>query len=330
MSGRYLIVGAGAIGALLAAQWTLAGIPAVLIARGRQLEAIRRNGVRVRRPQGDETVPVTVASAIDEASPARADTVVLAVKSQDAETAVAAIAWRPLVDGGVIADLPILTLQNGLAAEDVALRRFARVTGVSIGIAASHLEPGVVVSPSWPVIGVAWLGGHPAASAQSDERHRAAFERAGYAAFVEPDIAAAKRRKLLGNLRNVVEVFRASEEELVRATDDLRDEARGLFERLGLPVAADPDPGAIRLRIEPIDGHEPGHLSTWQSLARGASVESDYLSGEIVLLARRAGLAAPRNAAIQRALGVLAGSGGAPGTAPLPPELARSAAVAGA
>ncbi|MFT4212237.1 MAG: 2-dehydropantoate 2-reductase N-terminal domain-containing protein [Microbacterium sp.] len=316
MTGRYLIVGAGALGALLAAQWEKAGVPAVLVARGRAFEAIAADGVRVRRPQGDEVVRVEVVDSIDAARPRAEDAVVLAVKAQDAEAALADIAWRPLTDGGVVADLPILTLQNGLATEDAALRRFAQVVGVSVGIAASHLEPGVVVSPSWPTIGVAWLGGYPSSLPEVERVHRAAFERAGYAAFVEPDIAAAKRRKLLGNLRNVVEVFDASEAEIDAAADGLRVEARAVFDTLGLPVAG-PDP-QVRLEIGEVPGHVPGRLSTWQSLQRGASVEGDYLAGEIVLLARRAGLDAPRTAAVQRALGALAASGGAPGTVPLP------------
>ena len=89
------------------------------------------------------------------------------------------IAWMPLADrAGVVADLPILTLQNGLASEDAALRRFDRVIGVSVGIPASHLEPGVVVSPAKPVVGVAWIGGYPTSLPGEEERHRGAFARA--------------------------------------------------------------------------------------------------------------------------------------------------------
>jgi ketopantoate reductase len=41
--------------------------------------------------------------------------------------------------------------------------------------------------------------------------------------------------------------------------------------------------------------------STWQSLSRGVSLETDYLNGEIVLLGRLHGVATPVNAALQRA-----------------------------
>jgi Ketopantoate reductase len=320
VAGRYLIVGAGAIGALLAAQWTLARVPTTLVARGAAYDVISRDGVRVRRPQGDDVVRVEVVSSVAEARPTARDAIVLAVKAQDAEAAVAALAWLPLVGSrGVVADLPILTLQNGLATEEIALRRFDTVIGVSIGIPASHLEPGVVVSPAYPLVGAAWIGGYPSPLPGAEEEHRLAFARAGFAAEIEPDIAAAKRRKLIANLRNVVDVFAASLEEADAAEAALKIEARDVFARTGLPVA--PPPIAdVRLQIGAVAGHEPGHLSTWQSFARGTSSEVDFLSGEIALLARFAGISAPLNSAVARALGAHAARGGRPNELPLPDE----------
>ncbi|MDN3495320.1 2-dehydropantoate 2-reductase N-terminal domain-containing protein [Planococcus sp. APC 4015] len=319
---RYIVIGAGAVGALLAAQWTIAKVPVTLVARGRTHDVIRRSGVRVRRPEGDDVVAVPTVASIVEAEPVASDTVVLAVKSQDAETAIAEIAWVPLADGtGTVADLPILTLQNGLASEDAALRRFDRVIGVSIGIPASHLEPGVVVSPARPVVGVAWIGGYPASQPGEEERHRGAFARAQFAALIEPDIVAAKRRKLIANLRNVVDVFDATIEQQDHAEAALVQEARRVFAAAGLAVAPPPW-DAPRLDVADVAGHEPGHLSTWQSFARGASSEVDFLSGEIALIARRHGIDAPLNSAVARELGALAARGGRPGEVPLPPEFA--------
>ena len=322
MSGRRLIVGAGALGALLAAQWRAAGVPAVLVARGAALEVIREHGVTVRRPHGDETVVVDVVGSVDAAEPAEGDSVVLAVKAQDAEQALASLAWRPLAGGGAVADLPVVTLQNGLSAEAVASRRSAAVVGVSVGIAASHLRPGEVVSPSWPTIGVARVGAATAAGAPFVEAVREDLARAGFAASVVDDIAATKRRKLLANLRNVVEVFDVDAAERDAATDALRREAEALFARLDLAVT--PAEQGF-LPVEDVPGHVPGRLSTWQSLERGTSVESDYLVGDIVLLARRAGQAVPLAEAIQRALGILAARGDRPGSVPLPAEIAHAA-----
>ena len=54
--------------------------------------------------------------------------------------------------------------------------------------------------------------------------------------------------------------------------------------------------------------------STWQSLARGHSLEVDYLNGEIVLLGRQLGIATPVNAALQRVANAAARAGARPGS----------------
>ena len=70
------------------------------------------------------------------------------------------------------------------------------------------------------------------------------------------------------------------------------------------------------------NGRRPGG-STWQSLARGTPVEVDYLNGEIVLLARLHGVAAPVNELLQRATHRAAVDGAAPGSIPAADLLAR-------
>ncbi len=149
---RYVVIGAGAVGALLAAQLHEAGISAVLIARGANLGAIRENGLVIRRPDSTDVVRVPVAEGPDVLSLRPDDVLVLATKTQDAEAALAEWAWQPVVDAtgttvGVAADLPLLTLQNGLAVEPAALRRFGTVLAGSIWIATSYLTAGEVVSP---------------------------------------------------------------------------------------------------------------------------------------------------------------------------------------
>jgi len=316
---RYIVVGAGAVGGLLAAQWTLAQVPVVLVAREPVRAAIARDGLRVRRPHREESVPVEVVGSLADAQPTSADTLVLAVKAHDAEETLAAIAWAPLADGrGVVADLPILTVQNGLAAEQTALRRFDTVIGVSLGAPVTLVESGVVAAAAHPIVGAAWLGGYPRSLPAEEERHRLALAAAGFAASVEPDIAAAKRRKLIAGLANAVDVFDATIEQAEDAAAALAAEARAVFDAAGLPVA--PSRDGARLQVGEVDGHHPARGSIWQGFARGASSEVDHLSGEIALVARLAGVPAPLNAAVARALGGLAHRGGGPGEVPLPAE----------
>jgi hypothetical protein len=59
-----------------------------------------------------------------------------------------------------------------------------------------------------------------------------------------------------------------------------------------LPSGGLLDHGELTISIQPVDGHDRGKSSTWQSITRGVTHEIDFLHGEIVLLARKHGLAA--------------------------------------
>ncbi|MBT0772189.1 2-dehydropantoate 2-reductase [Kineosporia sp. J2-2] len=324
MSNRYVVIGAGAVGALLAAQLELSGQAVVLVARGDNLAAVAEHGVRVRRPRSTEQVRVPVVAGPEQLRLTHQDVLVLATKTQDAEEALTRWAWLPVSDEDGLptllgADLPVLTFQNGLATEDLALRRFRRVYGVSIGVAASHLTPGEVVSPSYPIIGVAWLGRYPANDRPQGrfgrrdveaEQYAHDLRAAGYDVDLVDDIQAYKARKLLVNLANGLGVLLGTDDERERARELLVAEARAVFAAAGVEVAT-ASPG--HLVVEPVPGHVAGHLSTWQSFARGASSEVDHLNGEIVRLGRRHGVPTPVNERLQRLLGAQAAAGLPPG-----------------
>ncbi|MEU7870348.1 2-dehydropantoate 2-reductase N-terminal domain-containing protein [Dactylosporangium sp. NPDC049140] len=318
---RYVVIGAGAVGGLLAAQLELAGIASVLVARGAQLAAIRDRGLRIRRPHGDDVVRLAVAGGPDEVRLTTDDVLVLATKAQDAEAALIDWAWRPVHDedgapAGLAADLPILTVQNGLATEDDALRRFGRVYGVTVAVAASYLVPGEVVNPSFPVVGVVWLGRYPDRAGDEDqERFVRDLTAAGFGVHSVPDISAWKARKLLGNVRNGLDLLDGTDEEKARAGALLAAEAEAAYATAGIvPAAADAIRAGAGLTFAPVPGHVPGRLSTWQSFARGTSSEVDHLNGEIVRLGRRHGVATPVNERLQRLLGAQAAAGLPPGT----------------
>src|SRR3954451_14358277 len=101
------VLGAGAIGGVVAARLHQAGHEVALIARGAQLTALRERGVRVESPAGVQTVPVPVAGDPREVAWARRDRVLLPVKSQHAQAAL----------GGVRAaaptETPVVCRQNG-------------------------------------------------------------------------------------------------------------------------------------------------------------------------------------------------------------------------
>ncbi|MDT3445050.1 MULTISPECIES: rhodanese-like domain-containing protein [unclassified Pseudofrankia] len=335
MSSRYVIIGAGAVGASVAAQLTEAGIPVVVVARGANLTALREHGLRYLRPDGERRVAFDVAAGPDEVRLRAGDVLVLATKSQDAEALLATWAWQP-VDGAepgpgaapgeaaVAAEvLPVVLPQNGIDSVRSALRRFTTVIDTVVIIPAIHLRPGEVVSPGTPqvggfVIGRAPRGGGPASTLAGDraaEQVAADLRRAGFATTVVDDIGRYKAGKLLSNLAYNLDAAVGPGPLRDAAVAAVVDEARAAFAAAGIepaePITA-PGLDLTGWSIKEISGYERSGSSTWQSLARGASVESDYLNGEIVLLARLNGIEAPVNAALARWIAAAARRGAAP------------------
>jgi thiosulfate/3-mercaptopyruvate sulfurtransferase len=321
---RYVIVGAGAVGASVAAQLHLAGVETLVIARGAHLAALREQGLRYVRPDGETVVRIPVAASPAEVELRDGDVLVLATKTQDTEAAVREWAWQPVKrrDGstGSATDLPVVTLQNGLENERTALRHFAHVLGAIIWIPSSYLIPGEVVSPGAPIPAVIWLGGYPSGPAEHAEAVAADLRRAGLAVQVVADIARWKAGKLLGNLGNLgngLDALYPPSDLRAAALTALQDEARTVFAAAGVEAAdlrAESTVDLSGFRIEPIPGRERGGSSTWQSLARAGTPETDYLNGEVVLLARLHGTEAPLNAAIQARVHRAAAEATPPGT----------------
>ena len=100
------IVGAGAVGAYLAALMTRAGEDVTLIARGATLAAIAEHGVRVESTEGGfEARPVVVESY---AAPGPVDVIFLAVKAHSLPAIAPKLA--PLVGP----ETTVVSMQNGI------------------------------------------------------------------------------------------------------------------------------------------------------------------------------------------------------------------------
>ena len=76
---KFLIAGAGAIGAYIGARMSHAGFDVTLFARGPHLRAMQERGVEVKSPEGDFTARPTIASSLEEVGPV--DVVFLGVKA---------------------------------------------------------------------------------------------------------------------------------------------------------------------------------------------------------------------------------------------------------
>ncbi|TWF58934.1 ketopantoate reductase family protein [Neorhizobium alkalisoli] len=318
---RYVIIGAGAVGASLAAQFELNGITYALVGRGAQISHIREHGLSYQRPSGTQQIRLNAFDLADPPELRPDDILLLTVKSQDATGALAFWSWRPVAGttGTAAENLPVVTFQNGLATEAAALRTFANVYGASILTPARFTETGQVVVGGDPEVGIVTVGRFPAGADETSNRIAADLYRAGYLAEQSSDIRRWKSAKLLHNVRNVLELFDGPADLRGEIGEALVDEARRTLQAAGYRLAA-PSERTIDIsnwRVAQNSGIHPGQQSTWQSFARGTSSEVDFLNGEIVLLGRLHGVLTPYNDAVQLLAGKLAQQGSLSSTVPL-------------
>ena len=320
------MVGAGAVGGTVGGLLAHGGEEVVLVARGAHAAAMRSDGLVLGRPAGTLTVRVPVVERVAELELRPDDVLLLATKSQDTAEVLTGVAGLPV--GAAVAGelLPVLCLQNGVANEREALRRFAHVHGVCVMLPASHLEPGRVDASGAPLPGLLEVGRYPSGADDVDRAVVSGLAAAGFGATVREDVMAWKRAKLLRNVGNALDALAGQDhdERQQAGVDQLEAAARGEAERCfaaaGLAWVADEEWDAHRgdrCTPQPVEGRSRSGSSTWQSVARGTgSVETDHLNGEIVLLGRLHGVPTPVNAGLQREVNALARSGGRAGTVP--------------
>jgi thiosulfate/3-mercaptopyruvate sulfurtransferase len=301
---RYVIVGAGAVGVTLAAELSSSGKEVVLVGRGRQLELLRTGQAHYFTPDGSHTIDAPAVSGPGELTLTNADVLVIATKTQQAAAVIDEWAWQP-VSGTVqpaAETLPILTLQNGLDVERTALRRFATVIGAVVWVPSTYVADGEVSAPAGPARGVVWLGTYPDGPAPAVATSIAAdLQSSNFEAQVVDDLSRWKAGKLLSSVTFVLDALYAPGPDREWAANLVQAEAREILAGAGLDPANLRTESTARLdRFVPrhIEGHERGGNSTWQSLRRARGVETDFLNGEIVLLARQQGRRAPVNEAL--------------------------------
>lgn len=316
---RVIVYGMGAIGGVIAAALARSGAEVIGIARGRMLEAVRAEGLRLRTPDLDERVPVPVVASPAEIAFRPDDAILLCMKTQDTPPALQALRMAG------VREQPVFCTQNGVANEPLALRLFPNVHGVTVMLPATYLTPGESISYCTPQFGMFDIGRYPAGRDAADVALAGVLTAANFAAFVSDGVMASKYGKLMLNLGNISGAAHgpgAADRGLRQA---LQAEAAAVLTAAGIPWTdvGTEDPRRQRhVNIRPVPGAAGMSNSTLQSLQRGGGVETDYLNGEICLLGRLHGLPTPLNDAMMGlALRLLRGEV-APGGVPLEETLA--------
>jgi 2-dehydropantoate 2-reductase len=132
------------------------------------------------------------------------------------------------------------------------------------------------------------------------------------------DVLPWKYRKLLSNITNAFQALLGRTEGMGRLVAAAQAEGRAVLDAAGIAYTSDEDEAAARadsFEVRPVPGvDEVLGGSTWQSLTRGTgNVETDYLNGELVRIARRHGREAPINATMATLVRQAAARGDRPG-----------------
>jgi 2-dehydropantoate 2-reductase len=182
-------MGTGGVGGYYGGMLARAGEDVTLIARGTHLEVMRSSGLTLKTTHaGEFNIPVKATDDPDEIG--TVDLVIFCVKTYDTDTAARII--LPIIGPQTV----IMSLQNGVENE----ARIAGVVGKKhvIGAAAyisSVIEAPGVINQSWVLkVYLGELSGKP--SSRTEQLVKA-FERAGVAAEIPPDIHVAMWSKLL-------------------------------------------------------------------------------------------------------------------------------------
>ena len=306
---KICVYGAGAVGGIVAAWLARAGHEVALVARGATLEAIRRDGLRVRTRATGEMLVARPRAASDPESLGTQDYVIVAVKGHSLPEVATGIA--PLLGTGT----SIVTAMNGvpwwffdrlkfgqgqlrLASLDrggVLSRAMPteRIVGCVVHLAASTPEPGLISHNMGTKLILGEPGGTNGARTRgiADALAGAGFEvvRSG---FIEKDFWV----KLLGNVSfNPVSALTLATAD--RLIDDayvkaymvaIMREVLAIGRAVG--VDADIDPEA---RIDMARALGSFKTSMLQDMEAGKPLEIDGLLAGTLEIARKAGVAAP-------------------------------------
>ncbi|MEX2127029.1 MAG: 2-dehydropantoate 2-reductase [Xanthobacteraceae bacterium] len=305
---KICVVGAGAIGGLMAAKFALGGDDVTVIDQGPHLAAIQKSGIKLEWHDGK--VQTAKVKAVDKAADAgKQDVVVLAVKAHYLDQVVKEI------DSLLGPETIVLTVQNGLPwwyfqklggkydnqkldsldPTGVLAKKIPadRIVGCVVYPAAAVTAPGVIHHVEGDRFPIGELDG------KSTERVKAlhdTFVKAGLKSRVLPDIRSEIWLKAWGNLSfnpisalthaTLVDICQFAETRELAAR--MMKEAQDIAEKLGVKFRV-----SIEKRIQGAEGVGAHKTSMLQDVEAGRSLETEALIGSILEMAKITNTPAP-------------------------------------
>ncbi len=328
-STRYVIFGAGAIGAAIGGLLNRAGSRVVCVARPAVAEALGR-GI-VLEEHGEETM-VTCDAVTTVAQLARedGDVALITTKSQASQEAV-----RELSEA-YDETLPVVCLQNGVRNEEIAAHRFKTVYAGLVFFSAVQLEPSLITMPQGRTVAI---GCYPKGLDDRALDICADLKRAGLEVLPSAYVMSMKWGKLIANLNNATTTITGywleramTDPEMRRLMLEVREEGLRVSDAAGIAVEPPAgEPSAIRIREmteklkQPLKPAGPGnevdqvekertYSSMWQDLYLGRKQnEAEFLNGEIIALGRKVGIPTPYNSILLETVNRMFAEGLRPG-----------------
>lgn len=301
---KIAMVGSGGVGGYFGAGLSRGGADVQFIARGAHLAAMRERGLIIEG-QGEPVVLADVQATDDAASIGVCDLVVIGVKLWDTAAALEQI--RPLVGAGTT----LLSFQNGVTKRDL-IRAAYPGTHVMDGVAyvATTIDrPGVIRrTGALERLIFGEIAGGPSVVG---EQLLAIARNGGINAEASTDVTREVWQKfvfLIGlsstttSMRSPIGPIRSNP--LTRAF--LLDVMREVV-AVGRALAVQLDADYAEQRLQLADGVAPDMTSSMHhDLKRGGRLELPWLSGAVVELGAKAGVATPLNRAVRDILALYA------------------------
>lgn len=293
---KIAVLGAGGVGGYFGARLAASGSDITFIARGKHLEAMRKNGLSVISPLGNVTIQnPKVVDSVDHVE--EADLVVVAVKLWDTEAAAESL--KTLTDRGAA----VVSFQNGVHKDEALAAHLptdSLLGGVSY-IASVISEPGVITHSG--TLQKLVFGEYDGRRSQRVEEFLAACVKAGITAEISDNI-----RRLIWEKYVFLVGLSGTTSTIRKPIGPIRDTPRTrvfLLEVMREVVAVaharniDLAPDFAEDRLAFCDTLPPTMTSSMHGdLERGNRMELPWLSGGVSELGGQLNIPTPKNDAI--------------------------------
>ena len=287
---KILILGAGAVGGYWGAKLARAGFDVTSLLREKRAELVKRNGLVVKSPKGDFTVPVKVVTKGSEGGPY--EVVIVACKGYDLPSAMDSIA--PAVGANTVI-VPILNGHIHFAALDARFGK-EKVAGGLARIAGMLGPNGEILHSGSSGVSFGERDGKPARASlvELDAACKKSGIEGGLNANINQDLW--DKWVMLGSIASMCSAMRGTVGDIMESDDgsaimsEILDECCKVAEAEGYKID---DKVAAGLRTGLTQKGGKNVASILGDIEKHGAVEGKQIVGDMLSRARKHGIAAP-------------------------------------